>query len=274
MQEIYLKQRMILKRKKELPEALEVEKDIAVSINGVCKKYIQNTREIHALKDVSFDIKSGELFAIIGRSGSGKTTLLSLLGAMERPTEGRIALNGKTLGRLTDKELTQVRRNDVATIYQDYNLIPVLNALQNVELPMLLKGIDKETRIERAEKLLRNVGLEDRMDHKPEELSGGEQQRVAIARALSNRPGIILADEPTGELDPEITEEILDLIEGVNRDLGTTVIIVTHDMSIAERADRLVVMRAGEILEIRKGKGRQKRREDASKKERKPAEYY
>lgn len=274
MQEIYLKQRMILKRKKELPEALEVEKDIAVSINGVCKKYIQNTREIHALKDVSFDIKSGELFAIIGRSGSGKTTLLSLLGAMERPTEGRIALNGKTLGRLTDKELTQVRRNDVATIYQDYNLIPVLNALQNVELPMLLKGIDKETRIKRAEKLLRNVGLEDRMDHKPEELSGGEQQRVAIARALSNRPGIILADEPTGELDPEITEEILDLIEGVNRDLGTTVIIVTHDMSIAERADRLVVMRAGEILEIRKGKGRQKRREDASKKERKPAEYY
>ncbi|MCY3410311.1 MAG: ABC transporter ATP-binding protein [Candidatus Heimdallarchaeota archaeon] len=260
--------------KKKLPDALDVKEDIVISVKGVHKYYTQNAREVHALNDINLDIKRGEFFCIIGRSGSGKTTLLSLLGAMERPSEGLIALNGKTLARLSDKELTQVRRSVVATIYQDYNLIPVLNALQNVELPMLLKGIDKEERLARAEKLLTNVGLEHRMDHKPEELSGGEQQRVAVARALSNRPAIILADEPTGELDPEIRQDILDLIEGVNRDLGTTIVIVTHDMEIADRADRLAVMREGKIIEIKDGKGKDIRAEQEKTREKKPADYY
>lgn len=265
---------MFHRRNKELPEALDVPDDIAVSIKGVHKYYKQNTREVHALKGIDLEVKKGEFFAIIGRSGSGKTTLLSLLGAMERPSEGRIALNGKTLSRLSDKELTQIRRNDVATIYQAYNLIPVLTALQNVELPMILKGMEKEERIERAKKLLRIVSLGDRMDHKPEELSGGEQQRVAIARALSNKPQIILADEPTGNLDADITDEILELLEGVNRDLGTTLVVITHNMEIATRADRMALMRDGEVLEIREGNGRLNRDEQKKNRIAKPIDYY
>ncbi len=265
---------MFLRRNKKKIEALEVADDIAVSIKDVNKFYQQNTREIHALKDINLDIKKGEFFAIIGRSGSGKTTLLSLLGAMERPTSGRIALNGQTLDCLSDKELTQIRRNDVATIYQSYNLIPVLTALQNVELPMLLKGMDKEDRLRRAEKLLVNVGLEDRIHHKPDELSGGEQQRVAIARALSNRPRIILADEPTGNLDVEITDDILKLLVGVNRDLGTTLIIITHNMEIANMADRMALMKNGVIEEVRKGQGDENRKEEDGIREKLPIDYY
>lgn len=260
--------------KKTLPEALEVDDDVAVSIKQVHKNYMQNTREVQALNNVSFDIKKGELFAIIGRSGSGKTTLLSLMGAMEKPTEGLIAINGKTLARLSDKELTQVRRNEVATIYQSYNLIPVLTALQNVELPMLLTGMEKEERLTRAEKLLTNLGLADRMDHKPEELSGGEQQRVAIARALSNHPNIILADEPTGELDGETTKEVLDLLIGVNRDLNTTIILITHDLSISKLADRIAVMEKGILKEIKKGEGEKIRKAQEKTRTKHPKEYY
>lgn len=265
---------MGLFKKKELPDPIEGTKGYSVVVDKISKNFYRHDKEVNALKDVSFKIKEGEIFSIVGRSGSGKTTILNLLGAMEKPTSGRIALNGKTLGRLNEKELTEVRRSEVATIYQSYNLIPVLDAKANVELPMLLMGKEKEERSERAEKLLKIVGLGDRMDHTPDELSGGERERVAIARSLSNKPGILLADEPTSELDFEITEEIVELLEGINRDLGTTVIIVTHDLTLAERADRLLVLKQGEVSEIREGDGGKIRKEQAKTRKKKPSEYY
>lgn len=162
---------------------------------------------------------------------------------METTTSGRVAINGKTLDLLSEKQLTLLRRLEIATIYQSYNLIPVLNAFQNVELPLMLSGLKEEERLLRTKKLLKLVGLEERMEHIPEELSGGEQQRVAIARSLSNKPIIIFADEPTGNLDEEIQIKIMKILEGINRDLGTTIIMVTHDLKLAERADRILELK-------------------------------
>ncbi|MHA2032725.1 MAG: ABC transporter ATP-binding protein, partial [Candidatus Kariarchaeaceae archaeon] len=166
-------------------ESLEVPEGISVLVAGLTKYYKKNEKNIIALENVSFEINKGEFFAIIGRSGSGKTTLLNILGAMERPNIGRVAIGKQTLNNLNEKELTQIRRNKIATIYQNYNLIPVLSAFQNVELPLLLTGMSKQERKERVQKLLGIVGLLDRIDHKPDELSGGEKQRVTIARALA-----------------------------------------------------------------------------------------
>jgi len=261
-------------RSKDLPDALDVNEKEAVVVDKLTKVFHQDDREVYALDEVSFSVKKGEFFSIIGRSGSGKTSLLNILGAMEKPTSGKIAIGGKTLSRLSSKELTMIRRNEIATIYQHYNLIPVLNAFQNVELPLLLTGMEKKERLLRAKKLLNLVGLGDRLDHTPEQLSGGEKQRVAIARSLANKPKIILADEPTGNLDKEIESTIVDLLEGINRDLNTTLIMVTHDPRLAERADRVLELRNGNIVEIRPGKEAETRRKQLKQIEVKDTSFY
>ncbi|MHA2502985.1 MAG: ABC transporter ATP-binding protein [Candidatus Kariarchaeaceae archaeon] len=261
-------------RSKQLPDALDIADDESVVVDKLTKVFKQDEREVYALNGISFRVKRGEFFAIIGRSGSGKTSLLNILGAMEKPSGGLVGLNGKTLARLDNHELTMVRRHDVATIYQHYNLIPVLNAFQNVELPLLLTGMEKRERLLRAKKLLELVGLGDRMDHKPDQLSGGERQRVAIARSLANQPKIILADEPTGNLDKEIESTIIELLEGINRDVGTTLIMVTHDPNLAERADRVLHLRDGDIIELREGKNVKQRLKDLEKLPKKENNFY
>jgi putative ABC transport system ATP-binding protein len=255
-------------------ESLEVPEGISVLVAGLTKYYKKNEKNIIALENVSFEINKGEFFAIIGRSGSGKTTLLNILGAMERPNIGRVAIGKQTLNNLNEKELTQIRRNKIATIYQNYNLIPVLSAFQNVELPLLLTGMSKQERKERVQKLLGIVGLLDRIDHKPDELSGGEKQRVTIARALANQPEIIFADEPTGDLDSEIGEEIIELIEGINRDLKTTIVMVTHDRQLAKRADRIMELRSGAIFSLEEGTGKKIRLQEEKTRTARDPSYY
>ncbi|MDH5402468.1 MAG: ABC transporter ATP-binding protein [Candidatus Heimdallarchaeota archaeon] len=263
----------LFKQSSQIPP-LDVDDSLAIVVDQVTKVYSRNDKTIKALNNVSFSVKKGEFFSIVGRSGSGKTSLLNIMGAMEKPTEGRIAINGKTLTSLSEKELTQIRRDEISTIYQSFNLIPVLTAFQNVELPMILKGISKEERKERAIKLLNLVGLKSRMDHKPDELSGGEMQRVTIARALSNQPSIILADEPTGSLDEEIGHDIINLLEGINRDLGTTLIMVTHDNNLSKRADRILKIKESQIEEIIPGDGELIRKNELSSRQTKELSYY
>lgn len=261
-------------KKKDLVEPLSPEIDEVIMVVNLKKSFFLKDKEVEALKNISFSVKKGEFFVIKGASGSGKTTLLNILGAMETTTSGRVAINGKTLDLLSEKQLTLLRRLEIATIYQSYNLIPVLNAFQNVELPLMLSGLKEEERLLRTKKLLKLVGLEERMEHIPEELSGGEQQRVAIARSLSNKPNIIFADEPTGNLDEEIQIKIMKILEGINRDLGTTIIMVTHDLKLAERADRILELKNGEILEIREGKDKDERIKDLEKVEAKDPSFY
>ncbi|OLS28644.1 MAG: putative ABC transporter ATP-binding protein [Candidatus Heimdallarchaeota archaeon LC_2] len=255
-------------------DPLKVPNNISILVENLKKYYTKNDREIRAIDGINFDVKKGEFYSIIGRSGSGKTTLLNLLGAMERPNSGRIAIGSQTLNNLSEKELTQIRRKKIATVYQSYNLIPVLSAFHNIELPLLLTGMNKQERKERAEKLLDIVGLMDRIDHKPDELSGGEKQRVTIARALANKPEIIFADEPTGDLDSEIGKEIIDLIEGINRDLKTTIILVTHDRELAKRADRIMELRKGKILSIQEGNGNKIRANEVNTRIARDPSYY
>ena len=261
-------------KKKDLVEPLSPEIDEVIMVVNLKKSFFLKDKEVEALKNISFSVKKGEFFVIKGASGSGKTTLLNILGAMETTTSGRVAINGKTLDLLSEKQLTLLRRLEIATIYQSYNLIPVLNAFQNVELPLMLSGLKEEERLLRTKKLLKLVGLEERMEHIPEELSGGEQQRVAIARSLINKPIIIFADEPTGNLDEEIQIKIMKILEGINRDLGTTIIMVTHDLKLAERADRILELKNGEILEIREGKDKDERIKDLEKVEAKDPSFY
>ena len=226
-----------------------------VEVQNLVKTYKLDSRTVNALDDISFEIEKGELVSIVGRSGSGKTTLLSILGTMEKPTSGKVVINGTDLSKASSSELVAMRRGTVATIYQDYNLIPVLNAFQNIELPLILKNMDKTERKVKVLELLESVQLSDRGDHKPSELSGGERQRVAIARALAINPKIILADEPTGDLDPEIAEDIIKLLFSINKDLGTTLIMVTHDFNLANRAEKKISLKHGKLISIEKTHG-------------------
>jgi len=218
-----------------------------IDVVDVHKVYRLGSIEIYALRGVSFSVKKGEFLCIMGPSGSGKTTLLNIIGTLDKPTKGRVIVDGRDITRLRERELTEFRLRKIGFVFQFYNLIPVLTALENVELPMIFAGIPKKERKRRAEYLLRLVGLEDRMNHRPDELSGGEQQRVAIARALANNPSIILADEPTGELDTDTSRRVLDVFREVSRAEGVTVIIVTHDPVVAEYADRIIYLRDGKI---------------------------
>ena len=204
--------------------------------------------EVYALHDVNLDIQEGEFIAIIGPSGSGKSTLLNMIGCLDTPTSGAVFIDGIDTGKLSENGLAEIRREKIGFIFQQFNLVHTLNALENVALPMFFAGVKRETRLKRAEELLANVGLGDRIHHKPSEMSGGQQQRVAIARALSNDPEIVIGDEPTGNVDTETGNTIIDILEGLNKE-GRTVIVVTHDAEIAARVGRTKRMRDGKVLD-------------------------
>ncbi|MFI5162448.1 MAG: ABC transporter ATP-binding protein [Sphingobacteriales bacterium] len=217
-----------------------------ITINDIGRKYVIGTEIIHALKSVSLNIKKGEFVALMGPSGSGKSTLMNILGCLDTPTKGEYILNGINVSHMTDNELAEVRNEEIGFVFQTFNLLPRNTALDNVALPLIYAGINKENRKARAMKALENVGLGNRTDHKPNELSGGQRQRVAVARALINDPSIILADEPTGNLDTKTSIEIMGLLEDIHAK-GNTIILVTHEEDIALHAHRIVRMRDGLI---------------------------
>lgn len=221
--------------------------DVIVTKN-LCKTYGMGEIEVHALKDVTVNILKGDYIAIIGPSGSGKSTFMNLIGCLDNPTYGKLYIDNTDVSKLHENQLAQIRREKIGFIFQKYNLIPTLNALENVELSMSFAGVKIKDRRDRAEKLLDMVDLSKRRLHKPSEMSGGEQQRVAIARALANKPSIILADEPTGNVDTKGGSKIMEILEEINAE-GETVIIVTHDPSVAKRAKRILSINDGVVSE-------------------------
>ncbi|MHA1786462.1 MAG: ABC transporter ATP-binding protein [Candidatus Helarchaeota archaeon] len=223
---------------------------LVLEVKNVSKKYFLGKNEVNALDGISFDVKEGELISIMGPSGSGKTTLLNLIGALDTPTTGKIIINYKDLSKMNDSQLTKLRLRDVGFVFQFYNLIPVLSAYENVELPLIALGIKKKERKKRIEDIFEKLDLLDRMRHKPEELSGGQQQRVAIARALINKPSIILGDELTGDLDTKTGNEIMKYIKELNKNENQTFIIVTHDTEIAKQTEKILHIKDGRIEKI------------------------
>jgi len=222
--------------------------DTAVSLSNVRKTY-RIGEPVHALDGVSLEVSRGSYTAIMGPSGSGKSTLMNLVGCLDTPTEGTVVVGGRDVGALSDRERTQLRGTEVGFVFQTFNLMPRLNAVENVALPQLFQGIDRDERRERARNLLERVGLGDRIDHMPNELSGGQRQRVALARALVNDPAIVLADEPSGNLDTDTEADILDLFDEFHEG-GTTMLVVTHERHVAERADRIIHLLDGKIERI------------------------
>jgi putative ABC transport system ATP-binding protein len=220
--------------------------DTVIDIQEIGKTYRIGEVVVHALRSVDLNIKKGEYVALMGPSGSGKSTLMNVLGCLDTPSRGTYALNGTQVSKMTDNELAEIRNKEIGFIFQTFNLLARNTAIDNVALPLVYAGVSKKERIARAEKTLTDVGLGDRMEHKPNELSGGQRQRVAIARALVNNPSIILADEPTGNLDTKTSHEIMDLLEQIHEN-GNTVIIVTHEEDIAKRAKRIVRLRDGVV---------------------------
>jgi putative ABC transport system ATP-binding protein len=219
---------------------------LVIEIEGVTKLYKMGSEIIHALRGVNVKIHRNEYLAIMGPSGSGKSTLMNMLGCLDTPTAGRYEFNGKNVATMGDDELAEIRNREIGFVFQTFNLLPRSNALHNVELPLIYAGMGKSARIAQARQVLTNVGLGERMMHKPNELSGGQRQRVAIARALVNDPSIILADEPTGNLDSKTGEEIMALLERLYEQ-GNTIIVVTHEEDIARHARRIVRLRDGLI---------------------------
>src|ERR1700761_522334 len=217
-----------------------------ITIRDIGRKYVIGSEVIHAIKSVSLTINKGEFVALMGPSGSGKSTLMNILGCLDTPTKGDYILNGINVSQMSENELAEVRNSEIGFVFQTFNLLPRNTALDNVALPLVYSGISKEKREDRAMKALENVGLGHRVHHKPNELSGGQRQRVAVARALINDPSIILADEPTGNLDTKTSIEIMGLIEDIH-DKGNTIILVTHEEDIALHAHRIVRMRDGLI---------------------------
>jgi putative ABC transport system ATP-binding protein len=223
--------------------------DVLVSIRGLTKDYRRGEQTISVLANINLDIARGEFVALMGPSGSGKSTLLNLIAGIDKPTSGMITVGGIDIAQLSEAELARWRASQVGFIFQFYNLMPVLTAFENVELPLLLTSLSRRERHEHANTALDLVGLSDRADHYPNELSGGQQQRVAIARALITDPTLIVADEPTGDLDRTTGEEILSLLDRFNRELGKTIIVVTHDPKAAAKAQRLIHLEKGRIEE-------------------------
>ncbi|MDP1547835.1 MAG: ABC transporter ATP-binding protein [Anaerolineales bacterium] len=220
--------------------------DWVIEARDLVKTYKMGEIEVNALRGVSFKIERGEVLSIMGPSGSGKSTMMNTLGCLDRPTSGEYILDGESVGEMDDDQLASVRNRKVGFVFQSFNLLSRLTALGNVELPLRYAGLT-EGRKDRARAALEAVGLGDRMTHRPYELSGGQQQRVAVARALVNNPAIIMADEPTGNLDSKVGKEIMNLLLNLNKDLGTTLIIVTHDPKIAEQTQRVIRLRDGEL---------------------------
>jgi len=219
-----------------------------IELKNLNKDYYLGEVVVHALSKVNLKIKRKEFLSIIGPSGSGKSTLLNMIGLLDKPTSGKIFLDGRDTSELTDSELAKLRGSTIGFIFQFFNLYPTLNALQNVELPMIIAGISKSERNKRARELLDKVDLSDRIHHLPSQLSGGEIQRVSIARSLSNNPEIILADEPTGNLDTKTGNEIINILKKLNKDFGVTLIMISHEASIAKIAQRVIYLKDGKII--------------------------
>lgn len=217
-----------------------------ISLKNIVKSYKNGDQELQVLKGINFEVYEGEFVAIMGPSGSGKSTLMNIIGLLDRPTSGDYSLNGKKVETLSDRHLASVRNKEIGFVFQQFFLLSKLNALQNVELPLIYAGVSVSKRCQLAKQYLEKVELEKRMKHLPSELSGGQKQRVAIARALVNNPSIILADEPTGALDTKTGEQIMALLTALNRE-GKTIIMVTHEPDIADYATRKIVIRDGEI---------------------------
>jgi putative ABC transport system ATP-binding protein len=228
--------------------------DKMISIKNLNKIYKTGSVEVHALKNINLDINYGEFIAIMGHSGSGKSTLMNILGCLDRPTSGKYLLDGIEIDKQSADELSLIRNKKIGFVFQAFNLIPRTNILRNVELPMIYAKIKSGQRREKALELLEKVGLGDRITHLPNELSGGQKQRVAIARALANNPPIILADEPTGNLDTTSSEEIMNIFRALNKE-GNSIILVTHEPEIADNADRVIVFKDGSIIEDRRKEG-------------------
>ena len=220
--------------------------DELIEIRNMCKIYNPGENEVRALDHVDLQIDRHEFVAIIGQSGSGKSTLMNMLGCLDVPTSGTYYLNGQDVSHLTDDELSDIRNREIGFIFQGFNLIANMTALENVELPLIYRGVPKKEREELSRTALKKVGLEKRMDHKPSEMSGGQQQRVAIARAIAQAPPVILADEPTGNLDSGSTKEIMGILKELHKE-GRTVILITHDNEIAAQAKRVIKIKDGKV---------------------------
>jgi putative ABC transport system ATP-binding protein len=225
---------------------------VVIDIENITKNYVMGEETVHALRGVSLQIRRNEYIAVMGPSGSGKSTLMNMVGCLDTPTSGRYDFNGRNVAEMDDDELAAIRNREIGFVFQTFNLLPRSDSLRNVELPLIYAGMDPQTREERATQALIDVGLGDRLHHKPNELSGGQRQRVAIARALVNKPSIILADEPTGNLDSKTGEEIMALLEDLYH-RGNTIILVTHERDIAAHARRTVRLRDGVIESDERG---------------------
>jgi len=221
-----------------------------VRTKGLVKTYIMGEQQVNALNNVTLDIRRGEYVSIMGPSGSGKSTLFNMIGGLDKPTAGTVYIDEVDMAQLDAFELAWLRCRKIGYIFQTFNLIPVMTALENITLPMIFAGVSSDEMLEKGVHLLKTVGLGDRLHHKPNELSGGQQQRVAIARALANDPAIILADEPTGNLDLKTGKEIIDLLKRLNEESGVTIITATHDLKMIDVSDRVVWIRDGQIARI------------------------
>ena len=217
-----------------------------IVLEDIVKQFIMGDTIMQALDHVNFSVEEGDFIAIMGPSGSGKSTMMNILGCLDRPTSGRYYLDGKEVAGLSDDELARTRNAKIGFVFQNFNLLSKITALQNVALPLVYAGVPEEERLERARIALRDVGLEDRVDHKPNELSGGQRQRVAIARALVNNPAIVMADEPTGNLDTKSSYEIMEIFKKLNA-MGKTIVMVTHEPDIGQQTKRILVMRDGHL---------------------------
>lgn len=236
------------KKKSKLPKK-RTSKKIFVKVSDVSKNYTMGEIEVQALNNVSLNLNLGEIVSIVGPSGSGKTTLLNMIGALDYVDSGSVSINGKKLSSMTDKELSYLRRDTIGYVFQNFNLLEELNAEKNIEMPLILANLEKEDRKQRVNELLESVNLTERRSHNPNQLSGGEQQRVAIARALANNPKLLLADEPTGNLDSVTGVKILKLLIDLSKNHKKTLIFVTHDIELASLADRRLHMSDGKIVE-------------------------
>jgi ABC-type lipoprotein export system ATPase subunit len=230
--------------------AAKREKPISISVRGLSKEYKLDKKSplVHAVNDVTIDVHETEIVALTGASGSGKSTLMHLIGGLDTPTTGEITVFGQPLHSMKERQLSQYRNSTIGFIFQFFYLQPYLSVLKNVEVPLMFRNVSRAEREQAAREAVRAVGLEDRAEHLPNQLSGGQMQRVAIARALVTKPRVILADEPTGNLDQATGKEIMELLKGINRDFGTTIVLVTHDPNIARHADRVVTLSDGRII--------------------------
>lgn len=219
-----------------------------IELKNVWKIYQMGEEEVKALSGMNMEVKKGEFLSLMGPSGSGKSTAMNMIGCLDVPTKGNIFLEGKDIAKMSESDLAQIRGRKIGFIFQQFNLIPTLTAIENITLPMMFQNIPREERVKRAKKLLEMVDLGDRLYHKPTELSGGQQQRVAIARSLSNNPEVVLADEPTGNLDSKTGNSVIDFLKKLHKNEGKTIIMVTHDLNVAKHADRTEYLLDGKIV--------------------------